>query len=306
MERIIQDEGQFKVDAKQLSLKQLAEKYGMQECTVSKWKKKLDVLTVPKNIELPDKEEFMKDVEQYPNTELAKKYGVGLRLISKWRKKLGASNVWNKEMVNWEQFNKDSKVLRWNEMTEKYHASWSSIKLWKQQRGLTTGKKENREITWVEDKKGCWVCTSHKLNNKGYAQCKGDQLVARRLWSKTNGVPWPGDLVCCHSCDNTWCVNPNHVNPGTMKENQEGMAERDRSPWGWRSGARKLTKDQAIEIFKLRDSGRSQNDVGKEYSVSGGTVWHIWNGKTWWRDVFGLDNFNHMLTKPEVREGDIQ
>ena len=155
MEKIIQDEAQFKVDAKQLSLKQLAVKYGMKECTVSKWKKKLDVLTVPKNLELPDKEIFEKEIEVFPNSELARKYGVGLRTISKWRVKLGLANIWNKNMVNWEQFDEDCKVLRWNEMIEKYHVSWSSIKLWKKQRGLTSGKKEKRKITWEVDGNGC-------------------------------------------------------------------------------------------------------------------------------------------------------
>jgi hypothetical protein len=302
MKKIITDEGQFKIDAKQLSLKEMAIKYNMKSCTVSKWKHILNTLTVPKNIPLPNKEQFAKDLKLYSNVVLAEKYGVGLRLISKWRKQLGLANIWHKEIVNWIRFDKDVKIMRWYELTRKYGASWSVIKKWKKERGLTTGKKENRQITWVMLENGCWECTSHKVDNRGYVTCKDDRLVAIRMWSSIYGE-WPKGAHCLHSCDNTSCINPYHVRPGTPQANSAEMAERNRSPWGNRNGVRKLNSDQAKKIFELRDSGRSTRDVAKEFGISGSNVWNIWHEVTWWRDNQGMQNFPiYLISGNEVQK----
>jgi DNA invertase Pin-like site-specific DNA recombinase len=87
------------------------------------------------------------------------------------------------------------------------------------------------------------------------------------------------------------------VFPGTKKENSEGMAERNRSPWGWRNGVRKLTPDEARAIYELKDSGMTQRAVGEKFGISGSNVFYIWKGATWWRDVAGMKNFDEKLTK---------
>jgi len=295
MKAISVNEEQFKVDAKMLSLKELAEKYGVKKCTISVWKKKFDVLTVPKNISLPEKEVFAKEVEKYTNVQLAEKYGVGLRLISKWRVRLGLANVWTKQIIDWERFDKDAKVLKNGELVDKYNSSLSTVKLWKQKRGLTTGKKENKKVRFrVTKHTGCWICTSHKLNNKGYPQCKDERIVVKRLWVEKNGV-WPVGMSCCHTCDNAACVNPDHVYPGTQKENQEEMAERDRSPWGWRNGVRKLSPEKAKEIYLLKGK-ETEQVVADKYGVCKSTINAIWSGRTWVRDVAGVRNFPVKLT----------
>jgi hypothetical protein len=86
----------------------------------------------------------------------------------------------------------------------------------KRKYGLTDGVKHNRKIIWRETKIGCWKCTSHKLS-KGYARSK-DNLIAKVLWIKKNGT-WPNNMIMRHLCGNKWCVNPDHVKPGTQWEN---------------------------------------------------------------------------------------
>jgi hypothetical protein len=265
-------------------------------------------LCIPKySLKLPDKEEFIKNVKQFPNTELAKIYGVSLDLISTWRKKLGVSNIWKIDMRNDEEFKKDAHTMRWRDISRKYGVSKSALSLWKKELGLTTGKQENRQVTYNIDGNGCWICTSHKTNN-GYPQGKydkGRRLIAKVMWQEKNG-DWPKDKICIHSCDNRLCINPDHISPGTKKINSEDMASKDRSCWGWRSGARKLTPEQAQEIFKLKNTGISQRKVGALYNISGSVVWSIWNGATWWRDNSGVENFPVKLNDPmyiKIRKG---
>lgn len=289
---------EFLADLGRMTDADVARKYKIFYKTVMVYRNKYGIKTFA-NERMPIKEEFAREVEIFPNTELAKKYGVGLRQISKWRKKLGVSNVWKCQLINKKQFKVDCKIIRWKQLCKKYGASWSVIKRWKKNMGLTTGKAEDRTITWSVDGNSCWVCTSHKLDDKGYPQCKGERLVAIRMWKNKNGE-WPIDVVCTHSCDNKLCINPNHIIPSTMGNNQAEMAERNRSPWGNRCGARKLNSQEAKEIYALKNSGLSQRAVGKRYGISGSAVCAIWNDITWWRDNQGMVNFPVLLTKKIV------
>jgi hypothetical protein len=294
------DVEQFKRDAETMSVLDLVVKYNSCFRTVNKWKKMYGCGDSKRQKELKmfdalDKEQFKEDVKNMNNAELMVKYGVARRAISNWRKKLGVSNVWRKQMISVFYFDKDAKVLSGKELQKKYGASKSSVALWKQQRGLTTGKRENKPVSWVKDGLGCWICTSHELNDKGYPQCKEHKLVAIRVWVEKNGV-WPEGSTCSHVCDNSLCINPDHIKPVVRSENGKEMGVRHRSPWGDRNGVRKLSSELAREIYALKGIA-SQRKIGERFGVSGSTVFNIWAGKTWWRDVEGMENFPVKLTQ---------
>lgn len=80
----------------------------------------------------------------------------------------------------------------------------------------------------------CWEWKG-PLNPKGYARFVWhDQGVRRQLpayrvaWELASGQRWPDDKIACHSCDNPRCVNPDHVRPGTFKDNYADALERGR------------------------------------------------------------------------------
>ena len=255
---------------------------------------------------VPKKEEFLANVEKFPNTELAKMYGVEVSTISKWRELSGCANVWKFEMLNREEFVKDSSELRWPELSLKYGAAKSTMTRWKMLLGLTNGKKGDRKVVWIEGPGGCWLCTSHKVGGTGYPQGsvkKGRRSIARVMWCEKFGE-WPDGLEMLHSCDNRRCINPDHVRPGTKEENGGEMAERDRSAWGERSGMHKLSSEEAKKVFDLKGK-MPQRKVGKLFGVSGSTIFHIWNGTTWRRDVEGKENFPVHLTKDNLTYEDV-
>jgi hypothetical protein len=283
---------EFVSDLGKMTDADVARKYNIFYRTVMNHRKKLGIPRHSIN-RIPNEEEFKKNVEKFPNTELAKMYGVSKELISEWRKKLGTPNIWKIDMRNDGEFKKDAQIMRWKDLCRKYGVTWSTAKLWKKTLGVTTGKKEDRQITYNIDGGGCWICASHKTDSMGYPQgnaIKGRGNIGIVMWCQKNGI-WPNGMVMMHSCDNRLCINPDHISPGTKKQNSEDMANKDRSCWGWRNGARKLNPEQAKEIYALRGQGLSTRDVGHMYGVSGTTVWGIWHRKVWWRDNSGIENF---------------
>jgi len=53
-------------------------------------------------------------------------------------------------------------------------------------------------------------------------------MMAHRIsYSITRGAIPPG-MVLRHSCDNPQCVNPDHLTPGTHKENMRDIVDRGR------------------------------------------------------------------------------
>jgi len=80
---------------------------------------------------------------------------------------------------------------------------------------------------------GCWEWTGSK-NNHGYGRINVNRYPAyahRVAYELVTGEDITG-LELLHSCDNPGCVNPDHLTPGTHKENMRDMTAKGRdNPW---------------------------------------------------------------------------
>lgn len=95
------------------------------------------------------------------------------------------------------------------------------------------------------------------------------------------GEGYHGNCVL-HRCDNPACVNPKHLFLGTQKENMEDMLKKGRIPRGEVRYNAKLTWDNAREIRELHRTGEfSQQEIGKKFGVTSGTISFILNNKNW-------------------------
>lgn len=67
---------------------------------------------------------------------------------------------------------------------------------------------------------GCWEWKLSRLRGYGLFSIKHRNRFAHRVsWELANGRPIPEGLTIDHLCRNTWCVNPDHLEPVTIREN---------------------------------------------------------------------------------------
>jgi hypothetical protein len=95
----------------------------------------------------------------------------------------------------------------------------------------------------------------------------------------------PKGLCVLHKCDNTKCVNPEHLFLGTQRDNMKDMIQKGRDfhivPFGSKHGNSKLNEEQVMEIRKKFSEGISVKSIAKIYKISDANVRLIINKKAW-------------------------
>lgn len=161
---------------------------------------------------------------------------------------------------------------------------------------------------------GCWLWTGRKTTRSGYGcfRRNGKTIPAHRVSYELFVGPIPPGLEVRHICDNPPCVNPDHLSPGTHKENMEDMAARGRAATaqngrtGWQTnrpamlaaarnrgpipletcprgeahGNHKLTAEQVRAIRKCKGH-KPGRQLATEFGVSPSTVFAIWAKRVW-------------------------
>ncbi|AGR46660.1 hypothetical protein vBBak6_115 [Bacillus phage v_B-Bak6] len=143
-----------------------------------------------------------------------------------------------------------------------------------------------KRIEYEINDDGCWNCISHVETKFGHNQItrKGFPLmhVHNYVYRITKG-DIPKNNVVRHKCDNPNCINPNHLEIGTQKDNMKDAEIRGRAKIRSGSGNIKaeLTEKQVKEIRKLLNEGIMQKDIVNMYGISKSTVSKIKNNILW-------------------------
>ena len=123
---------------------------------------------------------------------------------------------------------------------------------------------------------GCWLWLK-SFGSHGYGNAKlpgSVATVAHRVSYEAFEGPIPSGRLVQHSCDNHWCVNPDHLSIGTDKSNAIDKQIKGRA-------ARKLTPDDVVDIRALVHSGHSYNSVARAFGIHSSLVARIDRREIW-------------------------
>lgn len=126
---------------------------------------------------------------------------------------------------------------------------------------------------------GCWIWMGY-VSDQGYGRIhyKGKFSHATRFFYEHHNGEIPEGLFVRHKCDNPTCVNPEHLELGTQKQNQEDMVRRNRQSKGEDRHSAILTESQAKEI---KNSSDRTTDLAHRYNVSLSAICDIRKNRTW-------------------------
>lgn len=91
----------------------------------------------------------------------------------------------------------------------------------------------------------------------------------------------PGELLVMHTCDNTICVNPEHLKLGTNDENMADMVSKKRSPFGENSPRAKLKESEVVQIREMRRLGVRISVISRLFKINWNTINQVVNYITW-------------------------
>lgn len=131
--------------------------------------------------------------------------------------------------------------------------------------------------TYIEDRSipipfaGCWMwllsCGSHGY---GQAYCPPDRVTtAHRVAYRAFKGPIPDGLLVQHTCDQRWCVNPDHLELGTDQTNCDDKVRKGRDGREKKFGRipvnRKLTSDQ---VAAIRTTQGTEREIAKIFGIT--------------------------------------
>lgn len=134
----------------------------------------------------------------------------------------------------------------------------------------------------VNKTEDCWLWTAG-CTGLGYGAfwIEGKQVLAHIVAYKgLRGTVAPG-LILRHSCRNKHCVNPEHLTPGTHKENQADRRRDGTMNLGETHPKTFLTADQVRQIRELCAHGEQQRPVAALFGTTQATVQRIVARKVW-------------------------
>lgn len=142
------------------------------------------------------------------------------------------------------------------------------------------------------DKTGtCWIWKGAKTP-RGYGKFSLPTGTAnvryvyahRHSYELANG-PIPDGMIVCHTCDNPWCVNPDHLFVGSHQDNTDDCIRKGRlrngTSIGEKHGRSTISQHQASDIKRLYADVRSPLEISKRTGISRGVINAVVYGKTW-------------------------
>lgn len=127
----------------------------------------------------------------------------------------------------------------------------------------------------TQDPNVCWEFNGARRHGYGtIVTTTGKEERAHRVMYRLTKGDIPKGMLIMHTCDNRPCCNPNHLQLGTYKDNNQDMANKGRCRGVFQGGVKnknsKLTIEQVNKIRSISDKDETFDikEMSKEYNVS--------------------------------------
>jgi hypothetical protein len=146
-----------------------------------------------------------------------------------------------------------------------------------------TKKTTTRPINFNVDDNGCFVVISHAPYSSGYVMIgsRGGRTAAHRLIYEECFGEIPDGLVVRHKCDVRNCINPEHLELGTQRDNVLDAVKRNRLLQGERHGWSKINENTVRNIKLMVAEGKRNIEIAAELNLHKSTVCNVKRGATW-------------------------
>lgn len=157
--------------------------------------------------------------------------------------------------------------------------------------GYKTRTNSPKPIEYEITANGCWEVTNLYRDGYGYftvSRYNKKMKLHRYVYALNTGRQLDESIVVRHKCDNPSCVNPEHLEEGTVQDNNHDMVERNR----YRTGknhqfAAGITREQFQAVCDLLTKGESVRETAESTGVSNEVVSRIRSGKHWSLKEYG-------------------
>jgi len=145
----------------------------------------------------------------------------------------------------------------------------------------------SKKLEYIVTESGCHEVVNRFIDKWGYPIIRlGSKMVAAHRYVYIKKILKVDDLdssiVVRHKCDNPKCINPEHLELGSHKDNYNDMIDRGRQTKGETSGMAKLTeKDIRIMRTSFHLGFKNIKELSNIFGVSYNHARRIVNYETW-------------------------
>jgi len=131
----------------------------------------------------------------------------------------------------------------------------------------------------IDPKTDCWNWKGMR-NIKGYGiidwvvNGRRQTIRAHRRSFQVYKGEIPGGLFVRHTCDNSSCINPDHLLTGTHQDNMDDMEVRGRRAVGINCNNSKLTTEDVVQIRQLAGT-KTQGELAIMFNVNRRTIGNV-------------------------------
>ena len=144
-------------------------------------------------------------------------------------------------------------------------------------------EESKKNIKFYVDKNGCHICTSHYKDKDGYPKVMYHSKlvsISRFIYEKHFGEI-PEGMVIRHKCDNPECINIEHLEIGTLYDNNHDTLSRGRARFAHGTQHYLSKLDDEKVKFILKNISISNYKLAEMFNVNRKTIEAVKKRKTW-------------------------